>query len=81
MVEKSQTEDEYSTMAIRFADLRFHATTKKQFINNWNEPWELISHKSMIIYGEFHLAIKKQIINRWKNEEIINRGRRICSLY
>ena len=30
MVEKSQTEDEYSTMAIRFADLRFHATFKNK---------------------------------------------------
>jgi len=23
-----------------------------------------LTHRSMIIYGEFHLAIKKQIINR-----------------
>jgi len=31
MVEKSQTEDEYSTMAIRFADLRFHLYQKSHY--------------------------------------------------
>ncbi len=34
MVVKSQTEDEYFTMAISFADLRFHLAAKKQIIYN-----------------------------------------------
>jgi len=32
MVEKSQTENENITMAISFADLRFHLAAKKQII-------------------------------------------------